>query len=490
MDSKVRILVGCPQCGGEMDFVEEAHVVRCSYCGSYLYVAGRQGVLRYALPTRTTEASRARKRAVAFLRSSGHANARPAETFLFLAPFWRIQGFAFRWVFGQRPMTQERWDGAPPPMERVKRLLYRALDHTAPGFSGVDLGVSSMGVRTQVLQLQPLDKGHESSSLLPLDVPLAEVESIAQGLSQGLVVPDEIRPEVILHRLIGTRYSVVYVPIWYVECQDQGGSYAVLVDAVGGEGARLISDGPEILLRLMQGQQSPPFAFSQIRFLPFRCPNCGWVFPFYPFSAFHLCRMCRRLWSELGGEWVEVPYSVIPPPKGKSWNSPVWIPFWRFRAVIESQGMRVDTLEGLYRIAPPVRPSPRERVLEGLIHFYVPAVRLRNPQTLHNLASRLTFAQPEVAPGEFPHGLRPRTLGGSLSQGQADQLGPMILGAMIPPLNRNTVAWLNGCRVELSEPRILYFPFEKANLYWQELWTGLAFQQSALSEESLDGVSA
>ncbi len=489
MDQKVRILVGCPQCGGEMDFVEEANVVRCSYCGSYLYVAGRQGVLRYALPTRMVEANKARRRAVAFLRNSGHPHARPAETLLFHAPFWRIQGFAFRWVFGQRPMTDGGWDGAPPPMERVKRLLYRALDHTVPGFSGVDLGVSSMGVRTQVMELRPLDKDHESSSLLPLEVPLAEVESVAQGLSQELLVPEEIRPEVILHRLVGTRYSVVYVPIWYVECQDQGGSYALLVDAVGGEGTRIIKDGAQILLRLMRGQESRALAFGQIRFLPFRCPNCGWVFPFYPFSALHLCSMCHRLWSELGGEWTEVPYSVIPPPKGKSWEGPVWIPFWRFRGAVESQGTRVDTLEGLYRIAPPVRPQPLEPLVERPIHFYVPAVRLRNPQTLHNLASRFTFAQPEVAPEGFPHGLRPRTLGGGLSQGQAGQLGPMILGAMIPAMNRKTVGWLNGCRVELSEPRILYFPFEKANLYWQELWTGLAFQQSALSGESLHGVS-
>lgn len=487
MDQKVRILVGCPQCGAEMDFVEEANVVRCSYCGSYLYVAGRQGVLRYALPTRMIEANRARKRALAFLKNSGHPHTRPAETFLFHAPFWRIQGFAFRWVFGQRPMTDGRWDGAPPPMERVKRFLYRTLDHTIPGFSGLDLGVFSIGVRTQALELQPLDKDHQGSSLLPLEVPLAQVESVAQGLSQELFVPEEIRPEVVLHRLVGTRYSMVYVPVWYVECHDQGGSYSILVDAVSGD-VRLTNDASQILLRLMQGQESRPFSFSQIRFLPFRCPNCGWVFPFYPFSALHLCRMCHRLWSEFSGEWKEVPYLVVPPPKGKSWGSPIWIPFWQFRGAIESQGTRIDTLQGLYGIAPPVRPMPTERMVQRPIHFYVPAVRLRNPQTLHNLASRFTFAQPEVAPEGFPHGLRPRTLGGGMPKGQADQLGPMILGAMIPPMNRKSVEWLNGCRVELSEPRVLYFPFEKANLYWQELWTGLAFQHSALSEESLDEV--
>ncbi len=473
-----------------MDFVEEAHVVRCSYCGSYLYVAGRQGVLRYALPIRMAEANRARKRAVAFLKDSGHPDARPAETFLFHAPFWRIQGFAFRWVFGQRPVTGEKWSGAPPPMERVKRLLYRTLDHTLPGFSRVDLGVSSVGVRTQVLELQPLDKHHERSSLLPLEVPLAEVESVAQSLSQELLLPEEIRPEVVLHRLIGTRYSVVYVPIWYVECHDHSGSYPVLVDAVGGEGARLVDEGPQILLRIMQGEENRPLAFGRISFLPFRCPNCGWPFPFYPLSSLHLCRMCHRLWSELGGQWTEVAYSVVPPPKGKSWENPVWIPFWRFRGAIESQGTRVDTLEGLYRIAPPLRPLPMERTARRPIHFYVPAARFRNPQTLHNLASRFTLAQPEATLAAFPRGLRPRTVGGGLSEGQANQLGAMILGAMIPPMNRKTVAWLDGCHVGLSEPTIIYFPFEKANLYWQELCTGLAFQQGALSEESLDGVSA
>jgi len=141
-------------------------------------------------------------------------------------------------------------------------------------------------------------------------------------------------------------------------------------------------------------------------------------------------------------------------------------------------------------VAPPIHPLPADpKVGDGPIHFYIPAVRLRNPKTLHNLASRLTFAQPGATAGAFPEGLSPRTLGGSLSQADAAELGPMILGALIPPMNRRAVELLNGCRVELSEPMIIYFPFEQANLYWEEPWTRLAFQRSALSEESLDGVS-
>lgn len=473
-----------------MDFLEEANVVRCSFCGSSLYVAGRQGVLRYVMPAPMVEASRASARAVDFLRKSGRRNARAVETVLFHVPFWRIQGFAFRWVFGQRPMTSEGWTSAPPPMERVKELLYRTFDHTVPGFSGVDLGLPSMGVRPQVLELQPLGRSHGGSTLLPLDVPLDQVKAATQELSRDLPVPEEIRPEVVIHRLVGVKFSVIYVPFWYVQCRDQGGTHAVLVDAAGGDVARSIPHAVGVLPQLLAGHRGPPSPVTEIRFLPFRCPNCGWGFPFHRLSFLHLCRTCHRLWSERRGEWCEIPYAVVPPPQGRPWDGPVWIPFWRFRAAVESQGTRLDTVAELRRVAPPIHPLPADpKAGGGPIHFYIPAVRLRNPKTLHNLASRLTFAQPGMAPGAFPQGLSPRSLGGSLSQADASELGPMILGALIPPMNRRAVELLNGCRVELSEPMIIYFPFEQANLYWEEPWTRLAFQRSALSEESLDGVS-
>src|SRR5512139_4319087 len=99
-ESKVHIIIRCPQCGGTIDFLEEAQVIHCNFCGSNLLVAGREGVLRYVLPPRISEAKKAQALALEYLQRSGKRSSRIGETYLFYAPFWRIQGIIYRWVFG------------------------------------------------------------------------------------------------------------------------------------------------------------------------------------------------------------------------------------------------------------------------------------------------------------------------------------------------------------------------------------------------------
>ena len=119
------------------------------------------------------------------------------------------------------------------------------------------------------------------------------------------------------------------------------------------------------------------------------------------------------------------------------------------------------------------------------IHFYVPAVKFRSPQVLHTLASRLTYIQPEIKAGSFPDGSHPATAGGSLPGKDAQEMGLVVLGALIPQASQKARSWLQGCQIELKDPQILYFPFAQADLFWKELTTGLSFQRNALSEEPL-----
>ena len=116
------------------------------------------------------------------------------------------------------------------------------------------------------------------------------------------------------------------------------------------------------------------------------------------------------------------------------------------------------------------------------IRFFIPAARLRNPKAAHKLGSRLTMMQPDVQPAFFPEGVEPITAGAGLSEADARELAPVILGEMIPPKNRRAREWLTGCRLILREPRTIYFPFTRLHLFWKELNTGLTFQRNALSE--------
>jgi DNA-directed RNA polymerase subunit RPC12/RpoP len=484
-ESQVRILIHCPQCGGDIDFLEEAQVIHCEFCGSSLLVAGRAGVLRYVLPAQLKDPQAAAAQAVESLRKTGKVSPRPVQTFLFYAPFWRMRGMVYRWVFGLKPMKIEIQSGGPPPMERLKVLLTRILDHTIPGYAGLEIGLSSLGVRAQALRLQPFGREQleNRESFLPLEVSLEQAQSEAESLANVFFEAEELTPEVILQRVVGKNFSVIYFPIWYVECQHTRGREVFLIDAVGGTGIGSLADGSPIQQRLKSEESRKSFEFSEIRFLPFRCPNCGWEFPFRPLSMLHFCPNCRRLFREKSGEWAETIYSVISPPAGQSWEKLLWVPFWRCKTLLESPGERLENMASFYQLAPPLRVVNPEKEARRPIYFYVPALKFRNPQVIHNLASRLTFIQPDLKPASFPDGCHPLTAGASLPDADASEMGPVILGAMIPQGNRRARTWLKDCRVELREPQTLYFPFAQADLFWKELSTGLSFQRNALSED-------
>ncbi|MDI6755688.1 MAG: hypothetical protein QME78_14990 [Thermodesulfobacteriota bacterium] len=392
-EAKISIQIHCPQCGGDIAFLEDAHVIRCEFCGSALLIAGREGVLRYVLPAQVRDRQAAQAQALEHLTGLGKRSLRPAEAFLFYAPFWRMRGSVYLWVFGLKPMKVETEAGVPPPMERMKVLLTRLLDHTVPGYAGLEIGLSSLGVRSQALRLQSFDREHleKRGSFLPLGTLLEQVQAEADRFSNLFFEAEGLITEVNLQSFVGKEFSVIYFPIWYVDCQHAEGREVLLIDAAGKKVLRIIPDGSSILKKLKGEESRKSFKFSELRFLPFRCPNCGWAFSFYPLSVLHFCSTCRRLWGEKGGEWAEVEYQTFWPALNQSMKELFWVPFWRFRTFIESGGERLETMADLYRIAPPPRVINQEKEGRRPIYFYIPAVKFRNPQLIHTLASRLTF---------------------------------------------------------------------------------------------------
>jgi hypothetical protein len=392
---------------------------------------------------------------------------------------------AFRWVFGQRPMAVPAGSFGPPPMEWTKTLSTRLLDATLPGFGDLDLGVRNLGIRTQVLELHPLgrEEGAPSALLLPLEVPLDAVRAQAERLSQAFLDPGDVEPDFILGRAVGLRFSVVYSPIWCIPMEDAAEEDVRLLDALTGDLLKPQSPPGAILGRIRETKGGGEDGFGQMRFLPFRCPDCGWRFPLRVRSVLHLCPTCHRLWGERDGHWARIPYAVVPPPENIPWSGLLWVPFWRYRAGLGAGGRWIRTMAELYRLAPPPRLVQGDREAARPIYFFIPAMRLRNPNASQALASRLTFMQPDLPSGRFPDGFRPANAGGSLAEGDARQMGPIVLGAMMPPRNRQTREWLREAEVELLEPRILFLPFRRQDLFWKELRTGLSFQHNALSED-------
>jgi len=480
-ESQAQILINCPQCGGDLGFLEESREIRCEFCGTSLLVAGREGILRYRLPLHLQNPAEAQAVALEYLRGLGEPAADFGETFLFYAPFWRLQGQVYRWIFGAKPMKVEIEEGVPPPLERMKILLTRLMDHTLPGFGNLDLGLGSLGIRSQALQLRPFNPGKEDRKdpFLPLEVPLAQVEKEAQRLSDIFFEAEDLHSEVKLQSFVGKVFSVIYFPVWFVECRLSQGATNVLVDGISKKPLRFLPDGAGILPKLKRDENGAGEEFGQLQFLPLKCPNCGWDFSFQPFNTLHFCATCRRLWRVHGDRLVETEYQAVSVPPGRERVEPTWIPFWRCRTSLESEGIRLTTMADLYRLAPPPRVVDLQRESRRPIYFYIPAVKFPNPQVIHTLGSRLTFLQPDFKTGAFADGSNPAAAGGSLSEKDARDLGAVILGSMIPQSNRKARTWLKTCKIDLQEAQIHYFPFARTDLFWKELNTGIAFQHNA-----------
>ncbi len=480
-ESQAQILIRCPQCGGNIGFFEESRAIRCEFCGTSLIVAGGEGILRFVLPVRMQSQTAAQGAALEFMRGVGRQFAEPGQTILFYAPFWMLQGQIYRWIFGSKPMKIEREEDVPPPMEKMKVLLTRIMDHTIPGYADLDFGISTLGIRSQALQLQPFNPEHEAQkdSFLPLEIPLDRVEEEGRRAANIFFEADELASEVVLQSFVSRVLSVVYLPIWYVDCRHAKGKEIILIDGLGKKILGTLPEGSAILSRLKGDRKREPVKFSELRFLPLLCPNCGWAFSFQPFNLFHFCATCRRLWKVRGAELVEAAYQVVSAPRGGVVKEMAWVPFWRCRGILESEGIRFTTMADLYRLAPPPRVVDQQRESKRPIYFYIPAVKFRNPQILHTMGSRLTFLQPDLQMEQFPDGSNPPAAGGSLPGQDASDLGAVILGSMVPSANRKTRVWLKKCKIDLQDPQILYFPFSRADLFWKELNTGISFQHNA-----------
>ena len=480
-ESQAHILINCPQCGGDLGFLEDSREIRCEFCGTSLLVAGREGILRFVLPLQLRNPAEAQEVAREYLRGLGKPSAEPGETFLFYAPFWRLQGQVYRWVFGAKPMKVETEEGVPPPLERMKVLLTRIMDHTLPGFENLDLGLGSLGIRSQALQLRPLQTGQETGPerILPLEIPLTKAQNEADRLADIFFEAEDLHAEVNLQSFVGKVFSVIYFPVWFVECRLSSGRMTVLVDGLGRKPLRSLPDGSGISAKLKKGEAGAGEEFGRLQFIPLKCPNCGWDFSFQPSTSLPFCMSCLRLWRVQETRLVEIDYQTVSAPPGRERVDPVWIPFWRCRALLESGGIRLTTMADLYRLAPPPRVVDLQRESRRPIYFYIPAVKFSNPQTIHNLGSRLSFLQPDLQPEAFADGSSPAAAGGSLSAKDAADLGAVILGSMVPQSNRKARSWLKNCKIKLQDPRIHYFPFSRADLFWKELNTGIAFQHNA-----------
>jgi len=462
----------CPQCGADVSFEEESTVLYCQYCGGALRVAGRSGVIRTYVAPR--EDIRSIKKIIR--KALRHAKAKKAlvtEKRLFFAPYWRIKGMVFRWIFGKK------LDG-----EILKELKTKPLDYTFPAYEGIHLGLRSLGVRPAALKLLFFDRRKMSKTGAIMNVATTFDTAVIHGASVRDVGLDEtgVRLHLGRTRLVGERYGIIYFPFWMMRLSlGAKGSVVLILDAVANKVTRVLTDEQWRDMEEKTGRQPATVSFSRVFFIPFKCPNCGWDLPLNRFDMIHLCGTCHRAWMEKGGRLKAVRFEAAAPPEGLN-ESLVYLPFWVFHAEMTSNGQSLKTTADLHAFSPLYPSKAQEGTKPRPIRFYVPAVAIRNISAANKLATRVTHNQPSFDPMPKDRLQDCRFMGVFLGPEAAADMADVLLCSLTPASNQKRQDFVKHAHTAINKLDLVWWPFYEQRLFLRDAICGCGIQKGALSD--------
>jgi len=221
--------------------------------------------------------------------------------------------------------------------------------------------------------------------------------------------------------------------------------------------------------------------YRPLKFLPFRCPNCGWDFPFNPHATIHVCRVCAQAWKELRGKYVSVPYSVAETAD----PSPVlkYLPFWRLTAVINAGDSQHKTLKEFFTLFPLPRVMDEDVLAKRDIYFYVPAFRIKNVRAVDKFAAQLTRTQPPFTETALPGHEQGELYDVWLSAREAKKMAHVLLYSMTKRDHKATKDIVREAELQVTHALLLWLPFLEKGIYLRESQTDYALQKNAIDLE-------
>jgi len=469
----MNIAITCPQCGAEAELAEEDTVFKCLYCGSILKPTGRNRVQSFFILPKET----ARKIETALLRALQAKDSKKlhiVERYTIYAPYWRVNGMLFQWVFGKKylksPGGQRAW-------ENFKKLRATPWHRTFPAFDSSKWGLFSLGLRAQVLKIWPFNKQKMGKDSLLIKQSISFKEAVDQAqksiIRQRSSVSTQV--EMLTSALIGERYSLLYFPFYFYTLKNNGKQSSLIVDALS---HKVIKGHPDLdeCKRNSSGNTIP---YKPLSFIPFKCPNCGWDFPFTPHALIHVCRTCGRAWQEKGCNYIPVPYriSLKDKPIQTRWK---YLAFWRLTGIIKAQNRDYKTLKEFYELFPLPRILDKEAIKKRNIVFYIPAFRIKNVRMLDKFSAQLTRSQPQFTEKEIDT-IEDLDLSDVwLPLQEAKEMAHILLFSMTKKGHKMTKNVVKDARIHFTNTRLLWIPFIEKGIYLRESQTDFALQKNAL----------
>jgi len=466
------IAVTCPQCGAEVDLAEEDTVFKCLYCGSILKPTGRNQVQSFFIAPREN----VRKVGEALLRALRGKDVRGAEIaqhHLMYAPYWRVSGMFFQWIFGRQHYKASYGTSA---WKSFKELRAKPWFRTFPAFDASEWGLPSIGLRAQAVKIWPFNtqKMGEGRLLVRQTVTFKEATKVIRHSAERIRSTLGREIEMVKSELVGERYSLLFFPYYCYTLTRNARKFTLLVDAL----SHKVINGTVDVDELKRNPVADKIPYRPLRFLPFTCPNCGWDFPFKPHAKIHVCRSCAQAWQERGEEYVSVPYRVAATEH--SIGLLKHLPFWCFKAVIKSGDAQYRTLKEFFELFPLPRVMDGDALKKRDIYFYVPAFKIRDVRAVDKFAARLTRTQPQFTETASPTHEQSELYDVCLDAREATEMAHVLLYSMTKKDHKTTKDIVRQAELHITHAQLLWLPFMEKGIYLRQSHTDFALQKNAI----------
>jgi len=484
----MNIRIDCPQCGGKIDFDEKSFVIRCDFCGSTLHLAGKNHICHFRLKPKWTQ-RRATHYLSELLRKKFGENVKLLKLKLLYAPYWRIHGTVFRWIFGKKLVKAVQSSPFGSYKEDTKKLQTKLLDLSFPAFQGLSFGLQSLGVRTSALPLLIFGNvpNEPDTFFVKTNTSFQDAVKYMKAFANiGLEVID-IDPELDDTQEVGEQYSIVYVPFWLIQVLAGDKREVLVVEAISHSTVKKLKRAEIGNLKKLLLKPDDSTSLPALKFIPFKCPECGWELPFHPYNSVHICKTCARGWFEYGGKFHRVNYRLAEPPAKISSDKTVFMPFWRIKVTITTKTRIIKSMSDITgKGYQPYRKSLLSSGQDVPMNFIVPAFTIKNSKAFNKLAAMLT-ANPSSY--QFSDEVNPKKqkFGGvSLTFSEAEEMCRVVLLSLIPPFARKAVDELKEAKFKFSNHELMYLPFQAERLFLRDVHTGFAIQKGSIYLQETD----
>jgi len=315
----------------------------------------------------------------------------------------------------------------------------------------------------------------EDSLLLKQNVSFKEaVNQTMQSIEYRKGIKD-IKVELVKSELIGEHYSLIYFPFYCYIFTGPKKKSLVIVDALSHKTVK----GNVDIDKLKQDTAGKKIPYRPLSLIPFKCPNCGWDFPYKPHTSVHMCTTCGRAWRERNGHYIPVPYIIFLDGEAKK-DKYKFLAFWRFIVNIKTSAREYKRLDEFYDLYPLSRLMDKEKSAKRSITFYVPAVKIKNARAVDKLAVQLTRTQP-VFKKYKPAGMGNIDMSDIwLDLKEAKEMAHLLLLSMTKKDHRKTKEVIREAVLHFKNAGIILLPFKEKGIYLREVHTDFALQKNAV----------